>query len=498
MTRRELVAVGGVVAAYLAFAALTLLDYPPVYSDEPWLLSTPISLLRHGENALPLFGEDYNASIYFSAYLVPFLAVLGVSMEAARIAAVLHGAGALVVTWMLARKLGAGSRAWLAPALLVAMYPFVEVSRYVRPESFEIFYALLALALYLHGRARSPLWLLGSGVSAGIAFGLFFQGAWVVLVLAAWAVVDLRRDLRRAAALGAGAAVAVLPLTVFIALDPPEYGRYLRKFGNSSIFAERYFDRGPIGSIGDLVSAETQRYERYLTAVGSRWYVVALLLAVGLAFAALRHESRTRLLPLLLLPPALLALLGANKTPAYLVIAAPPVAVAVALSLRRAPTTMGVALAAALCLSYAGVVRAHSPVVDMSFAELRDAYRAVGPLPAGSLVIGVPTHYAYFLDQDLDFRSVHYFTDFDTFELDTLAEAEAKLDRDGAGRRVYLFRSAGLLATLATFAPDQRLPPAFEAFLRDRFRSVARLELTGTAYGDYDDELTAYERVVAR
>ena len=492
MRRREVLPLAGLVGAYLLFAALTLVDYPPVFSDEPWLLSTPVSLLRDGENALPMFGEDYNPSIYFSAYLVPFLAVLGVSVEAARVASVLHGAVALVLTWMLARRLGAGRHAVIAPLLLVAIYPFVEVTRYVRPESFELLYALLGLILYLDGRERGGWRLFGAGVSAGIAFGLFFQGAWVVVILAVWALVDLRARPRLLGTLAAGFALAVTPLAVFIGTSLDEYGRYMRKFGNSSIFAQRYADKGPLRSLVDLVSSELQRYDRYLAAVDSRWYVAALAAVVVVAFTALRLRGAwLRVLPLLAVPPLLLACLGANKTPAYLLIAAPGVAVAAALALSRVPLAYALVPAVLVLATYIGVVHAHDPRTATSYADLRDAYGGLH-YPAGSLVIGLPTHYAFVLDRDVDFRSVHYFTDFDTFELDTAAEARAKLGRDAARRRVYLFRSDGLLSTLASFSPDGVISEELNSLLAERFRPVSVLRFTDTPYGDYTDTLTVF------
>lgn len=493
MTRRDALPLAGIVVAYLAFATLTLLDYPPVYADEPWLLSTPVSLLRHGENALPMFGEEYNASLYFDAYLVPFLALLGVSIEAGRIAAVVHGAGSLILVWLVARELGATRTAWLAPLLLVAAYPFVEVTRYVRPESFELFYGLLAIYLYLRGRTRGRSWLVTSGLSAGFAFGLFFQGAWVIILLAIWGLVELRCRPSQLAALAGGFVLALLPLVAFIANDPAEYGRFLRKFGNSSIFAKRYSDSGPLASLGDLVSTESDRYERYLVAVDSRWYVVAVVLVLAAAAAALRLPERWRYLPLLAAAPVLLAVLGANKTPGYLIIVAPAVAIAAALSLGRVSSRWSVALAAILVAAYVGVVRDHLPDVRTPFTDMRVTYRAAAQIPPGSLVIGLPTHYAYFMDDNLDFRALHYFTDFDTFELDTAAEAEAKLELDARHRRVYLFRSDGLLSTLTSFSLEQPPPPDLERLLRERFETVATLEFTATPYGDFTDVLTLYE-----
>jgi hypothetical protein len=94
---------------------------------------------------------------------------------------------------------------------------------------------------------------------------------------------------------------------------------------------------------------------------------------------------------------------------------------------------------------------------------------------------------------DVDFRSVHYFTDFDTFDLDTAAEARAKLDRDARRRAVYLWQSSALLSTLATFSPQHTLAPRLLALLQNRFTTVQTLTFAGTPNGDYTDTLTRYQ-----
>lgn len=485
--KRQLLSLGIVLGVYVLFAAFTLLDYPPVYSDEPWLLSGPVSLLRDGRNALPMFGESYSASLYFNAYLVPFLALLGASVETGRLVALAHGTGALVLVWLIARELGAVRRAWLAPALVLLAFPFLAVTRYVRPEAFELFYCLLAVWLYLHGRQRSWTWSFGAGVAAGAALGLSYKSAWVAVLLAVWVLLD--RSARRASHVAAGAALALVPLILFVASDPDEYRRFLRKFGGSSIFAERY-ETDPVGSFGTLIRREPDRYQAFATAVDSRVYlavvVVLVLGALGVALA----RRQWRLLLLAALPPLEFALLAENKTPAYLAVAAPGLAILAVLALERVGDVVVASALAVLAVTYVGVIERHVPDVSTGFGEVRERYRTAVAISAGSLVIGLPTAYAYYLDDPVDFRALHYFTDFDTFELDTAAEARAKLDRER--RPVYLLRSQALLDTLAQFSATRALPEELRKVLETEFRPVATLRFNGTANGAYEDTIARY------
>lgn len=487
MSRRELLPLGAVVLVYAGFSALTLMDYPPVYSDEPWLLSSPISLLRDGRNALPMFGESYSASLYFNAYLVPFLGVLGVSIETGRVVAVAHGVGVLVVAWLLARELGAGSRAWLAAALVLTAFPFVWVSRYVRPEAIETFYSLLAVWLYVRSRGRGDAWVFAAGTAAGFAAGLSLKSAWVVVLLAVWAAFD--RRLRRLGLLVAGTAVALLPLLVFVASDPGEYGRFLRKFGGSSVFSERY-ESDPVSSFGDLIRREPQRYESFAAAADSRFYVacVVALVVVGIGFAVRRRQWLLVLLALL--PVIEFALLAENKTHAYLMIAAPGFAVLATLALARSRDVVVALAVAAVALSYVGVLRGQLPDVRTSFGEVRERYRSAVTMPPGSLVIALPNAYAYYLNDPVDFRALHYFTDFEDFELDSAEEARRKLDRER--RPIYLLRNQALLDTLAQFSRQHRLPDGLRSLLEDDFRTVATIRLEDTASGTFEDTIAVY------
>lgn len=487
MTRRDVWPLAGVLLLYVGFAAVTLMDYPPVYADEPWLLATPISILRDGSVALPMFGEDYSANLYFSAYLAPFLGALGVSIEAGRIVAVAHGAASMVLVWLVARRLGAGPRAWVAPALLVALFPFTPVTRYVRPETFEIFFALLAIWLYLR-REHSRAAVVAAGAAAGFAAGMSLKSGWLLALLAVWALA-FDRSLPLLGRLAAGAAAALVPLAVYVAAAPGEYVRFLRKFGGSSIFAERY-QVDPVSSFSTLVSREPLRYEGFLAAVDSRLYTgcVALLVGIGLVWAL--RARRWDLAVLAIAPLLEFALLAENKTPAYLAVAAPGFALLAALGLARASRLVLAALVLATGLTYGAVLRRHVPEVRTTFSDVRTAYRTA-PIEAGALVIGLPTAYAYYLNDPVDFRSLHYFTDFATFELDTVAEARGKLDREG--RPVYLLRSQALLDTLAQFSRSGGgLPADLRRLLEERFLPVAAIRLEGTAAGDLHDEVARY------
>ena len=93
-------------------------------------------------------------------------AVTGVSFWWARVAHALMGGALVVVTGSVARRAGAGDRAWVAAAI-VALYPGLVLSSvYLMPEGLYTLLAMLALLLVRH---RSLAFAAAAGVVAGLA-----------------------------------------------------------------------------------------------------------------------------------------------------------------------------------------------------------------------------------------------------------------------------------------------------------------------------------------
>jgi len=479
--------------AFAVFSTAYLVDYPALYSDEPWVLS-PVTALWDGDLALPMFGEHYTTALYYTAYLASFLAVLGLDVHGARLLSVLHATGILVLVWLLARQL-APRWASVAPVTLLFLFPFPTGSRLVRPDVVVTFYGLLALVLYGAARARrSPRWGFAAGFTAGFAAGVFLVGLWAVLVLAAWLIIDRRL---REVVMGTvvGLAVAVLPLVVFAALTWSDYTRFSTKFGGSSLFAERHQDSGPLAAAWDILSREPQRYEALYTWSGSHLYALAVgTLAVAvLGTAAARRD--VRVFALAVLPVALLAVSGDNKTPIYLL---GPVTIMSSLVPYMLPSGR---LAAAACAVGAAVIAVpfvlatHRDLkpLHVRFDEVARTYRSAFSFPRRSIVIGQPILDAYWMDDpNVTFYSLHVLTRFDNFLLLDGDEARRKLVRLAAGRPVFVvYDEASFFGTLEQFEQGQDPPalPSLRRYVLTCFRTQALVPIRGSINGDYTERI---------
>jgi hypothetical protein len=486
-----------VAAACLVFAVFStayLVDDPGVYTDEPWLLSPVTALLRHADLALPMFGESYTTALYYTTYLAPFLAVLGIDVHGARIVSALHATGILVLVWLLARQL-APRWTWVAPVTLLFLYPFATASRLVRPDVVVTFYGLLALVLYGAARERrSWRWGFAAGLAAGFAVGVFLVALWVALVLAAWLVVD-RRLREVVAGTVAGVAVGVLPLVVFAALTWSDYTRFTTKFGGSSVFAERHQDAGPLATAWDVLSREPERYELVQTWSGSHLYAIAVgALAVAvLATAAARRDLRV--LALAVLPVVLLAVSADNKTALYLL---GPVTILAALAPYALPAGR---LAAAACVLGTAVIAVpfvhatHRDLerIDVRFDEVSRTYRSAFSFPRSSVVFGFPIHDAYWRDDpNVTFYSHHVLTRFDDFLLLDGDEARHKLARLAPDRPVFVvYEEASFFQELAQFEQGQEPSalPSLKRYIRRCFRTEAFVPIRGSINGDYTERI---------
>jgi len=480
-------AAAATVVGYAVFSLVALTLYPPVYSDEPWELSSPIAILRTGRNALPIFGESYSTALYYNVYVAAGLRIAGISLEAGRAFSVVHGLGLLAASVLIAREFGARVPA-IAAISLPFLFPFVEASHYVRPDVIAAFYAYLALYLALRA-ARRPAWALAAGASAALAVGIFPIAAWIAL--AGPVVLLTQRPARRRLALfGAGLGVGLLPLAAFIAAEPAEYLRFLTKFGGSSLFALRYREGGPLFTLADQLSREPQRYDGVVAFAGSWWYLALTAAATLLAVVTIARARQPLLLVLLALPPAFLAVAGANKGSLYLVMLVPMLAVALAFAWPRRRWSLTAALAL-VAVAYVVTVAGKLAPIATSNDDIAAAYSRVAILP-GSLVIGDPVTYAYFLNRPVDFRTLHFFTRFDDFALDDGPTNAAKISAEARRRPVYLiYAPVNFFGTMSHFDVSGNLP-SFEAFVRARFAVTDTIDLDRTPYGDYHVIVTRY------
>lgn len=155
----------------------------------------------------------------YPALLAVVYRLFGVSFWWARVANALGGGVLTLVTGWLARRAGAGDRAWIASAI-VALYPGLVLSSvYLMPEGLYTWLAVLTLLLVRH-RSLSIAAL--AGAVAGLAILTRSVGVTLVVVagvVALWAVVtgvaSTRVALTRLAVFVGAGAIVLAPWLTF-------------------------------------------------------------------------------------------------------------------------------------------------------------------------------------------------------------------------------------------------------------------------------------------
>lgn len=155
----------------------------------------------------------------YPALLALVYRLFGVSFWGARVAHALVGGALAVVTGLLAKRAGAGERAWIASAV-VALYPGLVLSSvYLMPEGLYTLLAMLALLLVRH---RSVSLAGAAGVVAGLAILTRSVGVTLIVVAiatAAWlwltGAVTARSAVSRVAVFTAACLLVLAPWLVF-------------------------------------------------------------------------------------------------------------------------------------------------------------------------------------------------------------------------------------------------------------------------------------------
>jgi 4-amino-4-deoxy-L-arabinose transferase-like glycosyltransferase len=175
-------------------------------------------LVGRGDVPYRDFGENHNPPLWYAlAPLVPADESPDAAVLAGRLAMLACSIATLVLAGLLARRLGAGRAAVLAPLLLAASSYWSVYAVAVRPDVPMTTLALLGLLLGLpgpDGRAPSPVRALLAGLALGAATAVLLKAAVVLAVLVAGTLVHaaVRPDERRrrvASALVMAAAAAV-------------------------------------------------------------------------------------------------------------------------------------------------------------------------------------------------------------------------------------------------------------------------------------------------
>jgi hypothetical protein len=308
---------------------------------------------------------------------------------------------------------------------------------------------------------------------------------------------DLRRAPRLAGGVALGAAAALTPLLIHIAMSYGEYRRFMTKFGNSSFFSARHQQQGFFHTLTDIAGREPQRYDNYFVWSNSHLYLLAIsaLVAAGIAVSVKRNRfTALAAIGLLAIPLVCLALFADNKTPAYFLSAAPGVAVLAAIAGHRLRWPVPVAVAV-LAFVYINTLKPQTQFVT-PYSTIARWYQTNVSFPPGSIVIGQPDYYAHFMNNsDVRFFTLHYFTSFKTFQLLDDEQNERKLNALARDHAVYLvYSEPAFTATMVQFDFNGRAARPFKRFLRDHFVVEKRHTFVGTPYGTFTDRIARYVR----
>ena len=312
-------ALAAIVLLAAAVRTIGIADNPPgFFTDEASVGYNAYTILKHGTDEhgegwpvlFRAFGE-YKLPVYIYS-TVPFVAALGLSETAVRLASALYGVLAVVTTFLLATALFRQRAVGVAAAFFLAITPWhIHYSRTGFGE-LVTFPTLLTLGLWLFllsARGNRRLWPV-----AGLVLGLTlytYRSAWLVLppLLVLMAVLYRREILRERLWAGSGLLVAVLlatPILVHLLTGDDDRSQQasilnldLGAWDTLKTFASQYrsyfslaflFERGDDGAIT----------RHYLPGSGHLFYLQLPFMGLGL-IASLLSPSREKVVLLALL-----------------------------------------------------------------------------------------------------------------------------------------------------------------------------------------------------
>jgi 4-amino-4-deoxy-L-arabinose transferase-like glycosyltransferase len=503
---------------YLLTTVPNLANDPIVGGDEGWIMSASEKLAREGVFGSDLFAGFYNAEerYYFNLplhhlVLAGVFKVAGVGLAQARMVGVVFGLAALVLTYLLGRRLG-GAYVGLGAAVLLVLLrlnltPFTgltltDLGAIVRYNLVTVPYALGAVYLL----ARSPerptlLAVAGAGLLLGLASLTQFIGAFFILPVALFLLTTaLPRQARvqQVAVLGVMVLLPFLPYFAFIAQDVEGFRGQARAVEQETSFLSPSFYLENLRSEPDRYATSTglEAAPDSLRDVARRpsarlaMFLVAPLALAAAAYQGFRGSANHRLLTFLLLALVVeFALFESTKRFVYWVAVVPFLCLAIAdlgrVALQWRPGQQEARWLAAAGVAVVAVVFAIEGLAvgvrDIVDAGQAPEYALVGErinevVPAGARVIG--DNRLWLTMRETEYRSLlllFYFTN------PRISRDEAS-DVPGAMRRIdadYLLLSPLTREILGKLT--RRDGAAFQRYLAENGELVATIE--DDAYG---------------
>lgn len=227
-----------------AFLRLYDLKYIPnsLSADEAAFGYNAYSILKTGRDEfghfLPLYFQsfdDYKNPV-FGYYLIPFIALFGLTEWSIRFGTAVSGILTLPVFFLLTQKFSSNTRLALLTTLFAAISPWlIQYSRVAIDMELALFWSVLALWLFLQGNNK-PIYYLFSAISFGLSFYTYHSSRVWVIAFGAVLFLLYRRYLINRYAVSASGIFLIFLLPYFVLLTTTKIG--LRPYA-ISVFADK-------------------------------------------------------------------------------------------------------------------------------------------------------------------------------------------------------------------------------------------------------------------
>lgn len=203
---------------------------PGLYLDEVQYGLDAYSILKTGKDVyghfLPLaFQSSGYYPPFFTYFLVPFIAIFGLSDWVVRLPSAIFGIASTILIYFLSKELIRDKKSMvpLIASAMISLLPLhIHFSRVAFLGSFGIFLIFLAIYLFLRSNGRG-IYALASTILLGLAsqvhYGYKLLSATIFLILVYIFIKKLRRDLLLTA-------TVIIVLVLFLAINFIAYSKY--------------------------------------------------------------------------------------------------------------------------------------------------------------------------------------------------------------------------------------------------------------------------------
>ena len=306
--------------------------------DESWQCIPTYTLLTEGRIRNPTHAEtDWEYTVCAkpvgqTLLLVPFFKWLGVGVRQARLPSVLFGAGLIILTYLLGRRLIDGNCGVLAAFLLATDNWAFLAARTARPDMYTAFFAAAAVLMYLRMRQTGSV---RDGLLTGLAIGAVMNfhpnGVPVAASIGLFSLLEWRSRIFRQPplwALALGVLSLVLPFWLWGHHTPQHAKAWHDTYHLTDSWSWAVRIAGERTRYSDFIGIANLRIPSVIP-LPARAHIAAILLA-SLVVLFRKKRPVAIMISILLVAHMLWFVYLVNKTGRYFVSLAPFLAIAIA------------------------------------------------------------------------------------------------------------------------------------------------------------------------